>query len=296
MGILIVKCEKEEKLIQKLLNKRCGNNKNNSWHLSDDPCSYYKSHNNKCSYHKKNNKEIHYKKLDSKDQYFVAKKWLNFLLEEDRKLTSFYILGINLTNLNYKFFGDTYGDERYNTIYNRFFRSSVQKSVKSYFSNYDKIIINEIIHDDASIKNNKYFPWHSIRYLNNEDKKITFNNKDIIFKDSDHRKSNDIRSNLLQYIDLILGLIYNCLHYSSSQDEKEELSMKMYDLVEGLLYRPSNKNSHYKYINRFSIDFFPKYKLKNPNTLEGQQKRKNSYFKKREIRIKRKKQPTLIEI
>mgnify|MGYP006301259093 CR=1 FL=1 len=296
MGILIIECSKERKLIQKLMDKRCGNKENDSWHINKEPCSYYKLHNKKCSYHKNNNTEIHYKKFDSKKRFYIAEKWINFLLEEDRKLTKFYILGINLTNLNYKFFGDTYGNKRYNTIYNRFFRSSIQKSVKSYFSNYDEIIINEIIHDDASIKNNKYFPWHSIKYLEKEDKKISFNNKNIIFKDSDHRISHDIRSNLLQFIDLILGLTFNCLHYSSSQSEKEKLSIEMYDLVEGLLYRPSNINSHYKYINRFSIDFFPKHKLKNPNTLEGQKKRKDSYFKKREIRIKRIFQPTLFEI
>jgi hypothetical protein len=276
IGILIVPVDKEEKLIRTLLNRRCGNPEDREWGKCET----------KCSHHEKNDKEVHYTELRSKDKYFIAERWLDFFMT-DYELTWFYILGINLTNLNYEFFGTVGGSERFLRIYNRFFRMAIQKSVKSYFSGYSTIIINNLVHDKSDLEHTELFPWHCIYRLQNEDEKIRFNKDSIEFLDSDHRKSLDDRSNLIQYIDLLMGVIVNCFHYSASDKNKISLSLKVLPLVERLIDKPGNINSRYRYVNRLCIDFFPRYKLNTVDEFERNFQRMNSFYKKREIRINR---------
>ncbi|MFW6130485.1 MAG: hypothetical protein ACOC56_04800 [Atribacterota bacterium] len=63
----------EESLLANLLNRRCGNPKKTKIWGECDP---------QCGYHSKNNKNIHYTELDSHDKYYIAKRWIKFLLEE----------------------------------------------------------------------------------------------------------------------------------------------------------------------------------------------------------------------
>jgi len=105
IGILIVPVEREEELILNLLNKRCGNPDPQPWAT----CSPL------CKFHSKNDKEVHYNRVDSMNEYFIADRWLDFLLY-DISLTYFYILGINLTNLDYRYFGVNRGNGKYCTL------------------------------------------------------------------------------------------------------------------------------------------------------------------------------------
>ena len=74
IGVLIVPDLKQQELLLNLLNKRCGNpNKPKKWG-SCEPL---------CQYHEKNDKEVHYTSLTSKDVYFIAERWLDFLLGDN---------------------------------------------------------------------------------------------------------------------------------------------------------------------------------------------------------------------
>lgn len=285
MGLLIVPVHIEGILIQTLLNKRCGHpSGNKTW----NECA------NKCQYHEKNNKEVHYQNLNSKDKFFIAKRWLDFFMD-DREFTYYYLLGINLMNLDYSYFGNASGSKRFSRIYNRFFRTAIQKSVKSCFSNYSRIIINNVVHDNSDLQFTELFPWHSIYRLEREDEKIYFNNNDIEFLDSDHNVSLDKRSNLIQYSDLLLGLFFNCLHLSTSNEDKNDLSLMVLPLVRRLMFDPGNVNSRYEYVNRLAIDFFPRYRFKDMDEFERDIYRLDSFYKKRELRVERLKQPTLFD-
>ncbi|MEW6687392.1 MAG: hypothetical protein AB1393_14505, partial [Candidatus Edwardsbacteria bacterium] len=277
IGILIVPALTEEELISKLLDKRCGNPKGTkSWAA----CVPF------CKYHQKNDKEVHYQKTDSMDQYFIASRWLDFLLT-DTHLTYFYILGLDLMRLDYSYFGEAKHSDRFEKIYNRFFRTAVLKSVKSYFSKYETIEIKSIVHDQSEMSSGAYFPWHSIFRIGRDDGKIGFSCKRIEFINSDHRKSTDKRSHLIQYIDLILGATYNALHWTSHDDNKMKLSLKLVPLLKRMMHKPNNTNSHYQYVGRTSIDFFPKYNYQSLSDWEKTIKSLDSFYKKRELRIER---------
>lgn len=279
IGLLIVPLDLENHLITTLCNLRCGNKNNkNGW----ADCGM------NCSYHEKNDKEIHYKESKSADVYHIAKKWINFA-SRDGNFTFFYILGLNLTNLDYSCFGSHCPSERFEIIYNRFFRSALSKSVKCYYHSYDSIIIENIFHDKSEIENHYYFPWHSIYRLEKEDPKISFGNEKIIFIDSNHQLSGSNKSHLIQYIDILMGAIFNALHWESKDEKKENLALTIHPLLQRMMRNPNNRNSSFNYQNRKVIDFFPSQKLYRYSDfpLNG------TFYKYREIRIDRKFQQRL---
>jgi hypothetical protein len=285
IGILIVPEFIEKDLISKLLNNRCNHPADNKvWGQCSPPCPY----------HQKNNKEAHFKEIsNSKDKYFIAERWIKYLLK-DRKNIYFYILGINLNNLDRSYFGDKKG--QLDIIYNRFFRTAILKSVKSFFRNYDQIIINDIYHDkDRSLEVHDYFSWHSIFFIESRDDKIDFCANEIKFLDSDHRVSKNQYSHFIQFIDLVLGCVNNCLDYTSKKKDKENISLKSLELIERLVHKPNNIRSRYNYVGRQKIEFFPKNNISNipSETLEYQCRKMASFYTKRQLRIKERDQLSL---
>jgi len=285
IGVLIVPEKTEGLIFQDLLNKRCGNPKGNKeW----DKCSL------ECERHSHNNTEVHYVEVEkSRDKYFVAERWLDYLLC-DIDNVYFYILGIDKKKLDISQFGDK---DKSTNIYNRFFRTAILKSVKSYFHKYKSVIITSIYHDNStSLETNAYFPWHSIFSIGNRDEKVSFKCNSVEFIDSDHRTSNNNYSHFIQLIDLLLGCVNNCLDHTSTNKDKEALAEKCLPLIERLVEKPNNRNSRYKYVGRQKIDFFPKHDLKNvdKNSLEFHYKRMDSFYTKRVLQLKNKNQLSLL--
>jgi len=246
--------------------------------------------------------EVHYVEAGSGPKFRVAKTWLNFLIEHNKKDMGwiyFYILGINLMNLDLSRFGPRNQQDRHMTIYNRFFRTALLKSLKTYFSASERIIVRQIFHDNSPGRHHRYFPWHAIHRINTNDPRITIEEPEIRFINSDHRERNGdpVESHFIQFIDVILGSTVNCLHYSSQNENKVALAEIMLPLVDRLLNRPRNVNSRYHYVGRQRIEFFPSVDFNNKSEdeiLAEFQRHGGTYFYTgRELPIKRRKQPTL---
>lgn len=282
IGILIVPTSQKISFFNDLMTCRCGNPQPNNW----DSCI------NECKYHKKNGIEVHYNQLRSMDKYFIAKKWTHYFIN-DTKNTFFYMLGIETTKINNDYFGNVSGVERFERMYNRFFRMAIQKSLKSFFTEFDTIKVRKIFHDKADVSNNDKFPWHICKILPEIDSKIIMENNEIIFIDSDHVKSQDKNSHFIQYTDLLLGLFYNSFHGESEHQNVDELSTIIHPFTHRLITAPSNRNSSYKYYKRIAIDFFPKHEITSEENLENEYKRMDSFYKNREIVITKKGQQEL---
>lgn len=284
IGVLIVPEKIESLILQDLLNKRCGNPEGNKAWGKCFP---------ECNRHSHNNTEVHYVEVEkSRDKYFVATRWLDYLLCDIDKIY-FYILGIDKKKLDMSQFGDK---DKSANVYNRFFRTAILKSVKSYFHKYKSVIITSIYHDDnTSLETNAYFPWHSIFSIANKDDKVSFKCNAVEFIDSNHRTSNNNYSHFIQLIDLLLGCVNNCLDHTSTNKNKEALAEKCLPLIERLIEKPNNRNSRYKYVGRQKIDFFPKHDLKHADkrSLEFHNKRMTSFYTKRVLQLKSKNQLTL---
>lgn len=284
LGILIIPVDRENELIQDLLNCRCGNPaKNKIWGECVDICRH----------HAKNNTHIHFKDIHkAKDKFFIAQKWIEYLLT-DREIIHFYILGLDINKIDLSQFGER---KQQSNIYNRFFRTAILKSVKSYFHKWDTIVIDKIYHDNnRSLETHKHFPWHPIFFISSNDEKITIKAKDVTFIDSDHRLSGSQYSHLIQFMDLVLGCAHNCLHHTSKDNDKEIIALQSLKLIQRIIDKPNNRNSQYNYVGRQKIEFFPKYDFRNLNEseLERENKRMSAFYTGRHIKIKDRNQITL---
>jgi hypothetical protein len=276
IGMLIVPDEISDNLNNDINQLRCLNDK--VWRCCD----------NLCPFHSRNNTEIHYQGVDDSIKFKIAQRWVDYWLN-DRKNIYFYILGLNLSKLDIDKFGPRSQQDIHSTIYNRFFRTALTKSLKYFFLDYESIIIKDIYHDIGNTQHHKYFPWHSIYKIQSEDSKIQFLNDNIIFIDSDHRKSegSPYHSHFIQFIDIILGCFMNCLHLSSTNENKYTLSSSSYDLVSRIIRNPKNANSRYNYYRRQMIEFFPKEDLRgmDESSLEYRYKKFNQFYHERALNI-----------
>ncbi len=308
LGALFVPLARKYELLSKLLNLRCI--KYNSWHWDEIDCL------NKCGHHRWNNTEIHFKEVHRhKSKYEIAKRWLEFLIENNKKdyrLIYFNILGIELSKLNLERFGEDKGRDL--NIYNRFFRTLISGGAKYFFGEYESIIITNIYHDRGSQEEHEYFPWYTPYRLNINDDKIHVENTEIIFVDSDHRKYPDMdgtdfrcESQFIQFIDLILGSIHCCLHASATRKEKIELALIVKPLLERLMNNPRNKYSKYHYYRKQQIQFFPRRRIfefcnRNVKQMDFddsiakiEELYSNNFYSKRDIKLKDHENPSIFE-
>ncbi len=281
IGILIVPKHISEQLYSDLMNLRC---------LSQPP-KPWNSCPNHCTYHDINNTEVHFQKTDDSIKYKIASKWIDYWLN-DRETIYFYILGINLSKIDWSKFGSKNQKGKHNTIYNRFFRTALKRAIKTYFRSYDNIFIENIFHDKGNVEYHQYFPWHPIYKLQTEEDMIYFSNDHIVFINSDHREpdGDPVHSQFIQFIDIILGCFVNSLHLNSINKNKYSLSAKAFPIISRIIKKPNNPKSRYKYYKRQMVQFFPKENLKgmDEQSLEYQYKRFNQFYTNRDLPIEKK--------
>lgn len=153
----------------------------------------------------------------------------------------------------------------------RFFRSCLLRLI-AMFKEYDTIIIDNIFHDKTTeMETHPYFNRNTIKQIRmqqlfEENKKIFFQTNEIEFLESDHRKGDNVNSQFIQLVDIILGTSLNVIHNTATNSAKKELSYKIKPLIERILSKDNiyaKMNSRYNYFNKQSISFFPKISKEN---------------------------------
>ena len=241
-------------LLEDIINERfCGN--------FDETSQYYD----------KNNKITHWSEIRGADTKNICKRWFEYILNPNKSSKTFYsyILGINNSKLKKEEF-DT--EDEFNSKYNRFFRTAITYALKTFF--YGKeIIVENIFHEEGTQKNNKYFPWHCIYKLKQQDL-VTFHCNDIIFLPKDHKEQKE--ANLIQLCDCVLGVSTSIIHgidKSNNSKYREELADLYLPLFRRVVNESGNINSRYQHHNRIIIRFFPKDK-----TIFGDERRLINQF------------------
>lgn len=228
-------------------------------------------------YYEKNNKTVHWCDIRIADTKNISKRWIQYIMDPSKsggKLYS-YVLGINNSHIIKEEFDHS---DEFNSIYNRFFRSAILYAIKTFFPN-QRVIIENVFHEEGQQQNHEYFPWHSIYKLSKENN-IDFECDRIIFLSKDHKINN--RSNLIQLCDCILGVSTCLIHGiedSKASVYREELLDLYYPLLNKMMNEPRNPNSSYGHHKRLLIRFFPKEK-----TILGDLGRlTNQFYSKREL-------------
>ena len=264
IGSLIVPIEKKDRLVDSLLNERCPEDRKWTWNYADCPYSTIC----KEEWHRLNGVYIHYRELANGDSIFkklIYKKWLNFLIENNKynkEMVYFNLFYIDLNKLDRTYFGD---GANISNIYNKFFRTSLHGSLKWFFPD-KEIRISSVIHDRGSMEKHPYFNKFNLNKLEEEARgKIKILNRKVSYLHPNHQKHSsekDMRdAQLLQFIDLIIATASQNIFNTSNDPFKKELAMIIRPLVERLLRNPKNINSSYNYFRKQQIIFFPKYPL-----------------------------------
>ena len=83
IGCLFVQVENKYRLVKKLSNLRCLNDKSKIWSWESSDCRY------NCKYHRINDFEIHFKEIEnstSKTKIKICRKWVNFIINHNRHI------------------------------------------------------------------------------------------------------------------------------------------------------------------------------------------------------------------
>lgn len=199
----------------------------------------------------KNNKQLHWKKIKSSDEKNICSRWFEYYLNKQTDELYFYFLGINDDKLWEGNFGT---DDQFNNKYNRFFRSAILYALKVFFFNkYEKIIVKNVYHEIGQQQDHFYFPWHSIFKIEQIEKRIEFENKNIAFLGKDHKK-NEL-GNFIQLADCLLGSHKDIVH--GLKGVSKQFKNYKETNIDKIL---SSINQNKKPV-RTLIRFFPKQKL-----------------------------------
>jgi len=257
IGLLLLRRQDEEQALSSLLNARCLNPNNEVWGKCTQPCRF----------HNENNTEVHFAECDSTNKFKVAQSWIKLLRREgkaDSGLFRFYILGLDLSKLDYASFGPRSQQNRRITIYNRFFRAALTWAVKSLLDGCLPVRVNGVYHDKGDVEDHPYFPWHSVYRISADQENVSFQTSEITFINSDHRESDGhpTYSHFVQFLDVIMGCIVNLLHARSLNANKVALAWEAEPLIRRLVETPRNCNSRYHYCGRQAVRFFPRHDLR----------------------------------
>ncbi|WP_297420742.1 hypothetical protein [Thermococcus sp.] len=284
IGALFVPVDKRSSLVGHLLQRRCAILK--TWYVNPKKCPEFNKFPECKRLHWRSDDRIHYTdmgKIGSR-KYEIAESWIRFLVEENNKkgldLVYFNILGINLDNIDHKKFG---GKRSLLPIYSRFFRTTILGGAKFFFGK--DVVIRKMYHDNGTQSKNPNFKRQVPLMMR---KGLAIRNTKVIFVDSNHhsyRNDNDLyeASNLLQFIDLILGTVYGNIHTpyditSKKGKAKHNLAKLMYPLVSRLILNPKNRNSSFNYYKRQQIMFFPKERITSRSNFVTIQKRLDNFL------------------
>lgn len=229
------------------------------------------------------NTEIHFNKIresrSSHRQKEISKSWLNFFINNSPTMSAH--LYIDLKKLDTSFFGN---ENVKANIYNKFFRTIINYGLKCFFKSYDLVKIKNIFYDKkGDLERHSFFNNFNFDKLKYETKDNVQLLGKIIFIDSNHKieKEHPNESNIIQLIDLILGVIRQNIFYVSKDKLKNELSR---------IIRPElNKlKQEYWCLKYLKVSFFPKNEIKSVQDLEKNEtyERKDEFYSLMDLELK----------
>lgn len=199
-------------------------------------------------------------------KFKCAMRWINELVNDSAGLFYFSILGIDLSKLDFSYFGEgkDMGGEKYANIYNRFFRTNVIGAIKFFFPN-TPVLISGVYHDtEGNLENHDYFSWH-LSSKTQDDPQIRVKNE-IQFVHS-HPKKEVVHkeySTFIQLVDLIVGSVSYCFDYISTKNKGQRcLAQTILPAVEEIVsggWRRSPKSA---------VSFFPSQRISMVDSIEN---------------------------
>lgn len=208
-------------------------------------------------------KRIHFSELTSKStgssRTRTALRWGELFLKDLYKSMWFYFFGINLTNIDYEFFGS--GDKDFK-IYNRFFEIGLFSACRYFFdATTEDVEISQIFSEKRDLQKDDPFLIHAPYKINKRGTNVLVKSKRI-FQVASTVSEEKIRPesvHIINLADVLTGAFSQVIDYTSNKRGCTEVADKIFPICRRLTENPYNKNS--LYYKRYAMSFFPKKRI-----------------------------------
>ncbi|OLS14836.1 MAG: hypothetical protein RBG13Loki_1518 [Promethearchaeota archaeon CR_4] len=235
IGCLYVPSAEKEKCTRTLFDSRCLKNDHSQWVSSFSECPVGKS----CSAerHAQDDAVIHFNEIlanKSRAKVQIAKRWLNYF-KSSRSPLFFKLILLDLQKLS----RDKFGDEQvWGNIYNRFFRSNLIFSLKSFFhANQRPVDIQRVYqHRNTMLESHNYFPLQNLHKLEDQGiRGLVVRDYLVRFISDNHRAISSVEekgdSQLFQLTDLLIGTSCQVIFNTSQDTAKLHIAQEIRPLV-----------------------------------------------------------------
>ena len=232
--------------------------------------------------------EVHFAELRNLPNHLygekcaVARDWIRLFLDEACKLSYFSMLGVDLTMIDWRRFGqgiDATRTQAEETMYYRFLEMAVYSACRWFFGEHAKVRLQGMFKDKGADRR---------RLLERVPSKLSrrsWGALDVQFTsmqpiDSDHEQETRIPeySHIIQYVDVLIGSASQVLDNSSRKAGICCVASEMVPWVKRATQKPYNPKS--EYYKRYALSFFPKVAVRNPQ-LSGQETQDSFYHNRR---------------
>jgi len=210
------------------------------------------------------NKRIHFSELRSgsagSSRTKTAVKWAGLFEKKLYEHIWFYLFGVNMTNIDYQFFGpSTDGQNRDFRIYNRFFEIGLFSACRYFFDvSTEKVEILKIFSEERSLEADNPFLTYAPHKINKRESNVIVKCKEIIQVASElsREKEHPECVNVVNFVDVMTGAFSQAIDYTTNKRGCIEVAEKLFGVCRRLSENPYNKNS--RYYKRYAMSFFPK--------------------------------------
>ena len=209
-------------------------------------------------------KRIHFSKLrsssDGSSRTRTAVNWAKLFVKKTYQSMWFYFFGVNLRNIDYRFFGPSgNGQDRDFRIYNRFFEIGLFSACRFFFdSATEDVEIQQIFSEKRDLEETNPFLIHAPYKINRRETNVVVKSKRIIQVDGTPLKEKDNPEccDIINFVDVLIGAFSQTFDYTSKSRGCTEVAEKLFPVCQRLSEKPYNKKS--RYYKRYAISFFPK--------------------------------------
>jgi hypothetical protein len=240
----------------------------------------------------KPNKRIHFSDLRSSShgssRTRTAVKWARLFIDELYNKIWFYLLGVDLSNVDFRLFGtSTDSSDRDSRIYNRFFEAGLFSACRYFFDAVkEQVEIVNIFSEKRSLERNNPFLTYAPLRMNRRGSNVIVKCRQIIQVAGVISEENTYPEcvNTLNFVDVLMGAFSQTIDYTSQSRGCTEVAEKVFPLCRKLMEEPYNINS--RYYKRCALSFFPKAKRSKSQLLAyGIKPPENQFYFSRKLHL-----------
>lgn len=203
-------------------------------------------------------KAVHFKELTSRSssQTKLAIKWVQCLDNGLCNMARFYLLGIDLGQLDRKKFGlDAKGKALDTRVYNRFFHMGMYSGLRWFFPHIEQVVVRGIYSEHRDLHEEDGFCHQAPYHINKREANIVVVCENVTMVPAKAADGNRCLLDCLQMTDVFTGACSQILDHSNRKDGCVDVAGVLRSTVDDILQ--NHLKTGKPWYKRFAISFFP---------------------------------------